>query len=93
VRPFDLRELNVRKARLDGALVFLNICNGESTGAISQQTFVPAFLSVGAGAVIATDMEVDQAVAAHFARRFFDEMAKAAADTTLACRESPQREA
>lgn len=82
--PDDLLVLNIDDARLAGALVFLNVCNGESTGAVSQKNFVPAFLSVGAGAVIATDAEVDQGVAAAFAQDFFDEMASRGGDTTIA---------
>jgi len=81
--PDEIRSLNIDDRHLARPLVFLNVCEGAATAEISQSNFVSAFFSVGAGAVIATDAEMLQALAAHFARSLFSELQGTTTQTSL----------
>lgn len=72
LHPSDLDRLRATDAvALAGPMVFLNVCEGAATAAVSQQNFVRAFLDLGARAVVASDAEVWQNFGSDFAQRFF----------------------
>jgi branched-chain amino acid transport system substrate-binding protein len=74
LKPDDIQRwmTDYRMKLIANPLVFLNICEGEATAAISGENFVRKFMLLGARSVITTDSEIWQNFAQDFATQFFN---------------------